>query len=445
MSEVAIHVAGLGKRYRIGLLDEKADTLVEAVGQRFRAFARNYRRLRELNHFKGDDGNDVVWALRGVSFEVTRGEVVGIIGRNGAGKSTLLKILAGITDPTEGLARMKGRVASLLEVGTGFHPELTGRENLYLNGTILGMTRREVDLKFDEIVDFSGIARFIDTPVKRYSSGMKVRLAFSVAAHLDPEILLVDEVLAVGDISFQRRCLEKMDSLVHGGRTVLFVSHDMKPIQKLCPRVLVLDAGKVEIDADAATAIQHYVGVATTAGDGLDPDLSDRPRESADFGEQLRMKRVTLCNARGEHTNALRLGEPFSVEVEFACIEDLSRICVVVGVDTNRGVEVVTTVSEEASELYECSRGQSLVVRAAFDDLCLNVGSYALRVGACFTNIRWLDKVNDAVSFEVLDVIAEESPHEMNLSGLVRSMPRWTGQVEGEGVDSRLAGSVNRL
>jgi lipopolysaccharide transport system ATP-binding protein len=441
MSEVAIHVEGLGKRYRIGLLEDRADTLVEAAGRWFRALARNYRRLHGLSHFYGEDGADVIWALRGVSFEVTRGEVVGIIGRNGAGKSTLLKILAGITDPTEGHARMRGRVASLLEVGTGFHPELTGRENLYLNGTILGMTRREVDFKFDEIVEFSGIGRFIDTPVKRYSSGMKVRLAFSVAAHLDPEILLVDEVLAVGDISFQRRCLEKMDSLVHGGRTVLFVSHDMKPIQKLCPRVLVLDAGRVQVDADAAAAIQHYVDAVTTDDGGVDHDLLDRPREGADFGEQLRLRRVDLCNARGEHTDALRLGEPFSVEAEFVCMDDLSRVCVVVGVDTNRGVEVVTTVSEEANALYECSRGHSLVVRAEFDDVCLNVGSYALRVGACFTNIRWLDRVDDALSFEVLDVIAEDSPHEMNLGGLVRSMPRWTGGVEGEGADLRVAGS----
>lgn len=442
MSEVAIHVEGLGKRYRIGLLEDKADTLVEAVGQWIRAFARNYRRLRGLSRFRGEDGDDIIWALKDVSFDVPRGEVVGIIGRNGAGKSTLLKILAGITDPTEGRARLEGRVASLLEVGTGFHPELTGRENLYLNGTILGMTRREVDLKFDEIVDFSEIARFIDTPVKRYSSGMKVRLAFSVAAHLDPEILLVDEVLAVGDISFQRRCLEKMDSMVHGGRTVLFVSHDMKPIQKLCPRVLVVDAGRIQVDADAATAIHHYVGLAATASDGL--DLFDRPRESAHLGEQLRMRRVDLCNARGERTHALRLGEPFAVEAEFACIDDLSRICVVVGVDTNRGVEVVTTVSEESDELYECSRGQSLVVRAMFDDLCLNVGSYVLRVGAGFTNIRWLDKVENALSFEVLDVIAEGSPHEMNLSGLVRSLPRWTGRMEAGGVDPRLAVSLNR-
>lgn len=441
MSDVAIRVEELSKRYRIGLLEEKTDTLVEAVGQWIRSFARNYRRLRRLSHFSDENGDDIIWALRDVSFEVTRGEVVGIIGRNGAGKSTLLKILAGITEPSEGRASMEGRVASLLEVGTGFHPELTGRENVYLNGTILGMTRREVDLKFDEIVDFSGVAKFIETPVKRYSSGMKVRLAFAVAAHLDPEILLVDEVLAVGDLSFQKRCLEKMDSLVHGGRTVLFVSHDMKPVQKLCPRVLVLDGGRVEVDADAATAIHRYVGLTTSASDAL--DLFDRPRESAHFGEQLRLRRVDLYNARCERTNELRLGEPFAVEAEFKCMEDLSRFCVVIGVDTNRGVEVVTTVSEESDELYQCSQGQSLVVRALFDDLYLNVGSYSLRVGAGFTNVSWLDRVEQALSFEVLDVIAEGSPHKMNLKGLVRSRPKWTGHVEAGEVDSRVASPLN--
>lgn len=427
MSEFAIRVDGLGKRYRIGLLEDEADTLVEAVGQWVRAPWRNYRRLRRLSRFDQEHGEDVLWALRDVSFDVERGEVVGIIGRNGAGKSTLLKILAGITEPSEGRATLEGRVASLLEVGTGFHPELTGRENVYLNGTILGMTRKEVDRKFDEIADFSGVAKFMDTPVKRYSSGMKVRLAFAVAAHLDPEILLVDEVLAVGDVYFQKRCLQKMGSMVQGGRTVLFVSHDMKAVQRLCPRAIVLEGGRMQVDDTASKAIDRYVDLGASGSDAL--DLIDRPREKPGLGEQLRLSRVELFDSRGEATTDLRLGEPFAVEAEFECSHELSNVSVAVGIDTVRGVEVVTTVSEESDALYDCSPGRSLIVRAEFDDLCLNVGGYMLRVGARAMKIG-LDYVRDALSFEVLDILSEDTPHSVDLSGIVRSLPRWSGRVE---------------
>lgn len=211
MSDIAILVENLSKRYRIGVADEQHDTLVGATLGAIRNPARNFQRLRQLTRFRNGSEEDpnTIWALKNVSFEVKRGEVVGVIGRNGAGKSTLLKILSRITHPTSGRVELHGRVSSLLEVGTGFHPELTGRENVYLNGTILGMRKVEIDRKFDEIVDFSGVEKFIDTPVKRYSSGMRVRLAFSVAAYLEPEILLIDEVLAVGDIGFQQKCLGK--------------------------------------------------------------------------------------------------------------------------------------------------------------------------------------------------------------------------------------------
>lgn len=245
MSRSVIKVHNLSKRYRLGLKEKQAETLVGQISHVIRSPWNNLKRLRDLNRF-GREDESVFWALKDVSFEVKEGEVLGIIGKNGAGKSTLLKILSQITEPTSGKIEIHGRVASLLEVGTGFHPELSGRENIYMNGTILGMTRREIDSKLDEIIDFSGVEKFIDTPVKFYSSGMKVRLGFSVAAHLDPEILIIDEVLAVGDHEFQRKCLGKMEDVSKNqGRTVLFVSHNMSAVQNLCPKAILLSFGEL--------------------------------------------------------------------------------------------------------------------------------------------------------------------------------------------------------
>ncbi|TWU29137.1 ABC transporter ATP-binding protein [Novipirellula artificiosorum] len=238
-----ISVENLSKAYRIGTREEVPDTLVGAAKGILRAPLRNLRNLKRLDTNRHQEEEDTLWALKDVSFEVNEGDVVGIIGRNGAGKSTLLKILSRITEPTSGRAVIGGRVSSLLEVGTGFHPELSGRDNIYMNGTILGMTKREIDSKFDEIVDFSGVERFLDTPTKRYSSGMQVRLAFAVAAHLEPEILIIDEVLAVGDAEFQSRCLGKMREVAGSGRTVLFVSHNLGAIQSLCALAMVMEAG----------------------------------------------------------------------------------------------------------------------------------------------------------------------------------------------------------
>ena len=260
MSDIAISVENLSKAYRIGLNDDRPDTLVESMFSWFKAPVKNFKKLRKLTSFDLErEEQDVIWALKDVSFEVKRGEVVGIIGRNGAGKSTLLKILSRITEPTSGRAVVYGRVGSLLEVGTGFHPELTGRENIYMNGTILGMTKKEIDQKFDEIVEFSGIEKFLDTPVKRYSSGMTVRLAFAVAAHLDPEILIVDEVLAVGDAEFQKKCLGKMESISKAeGKTVLFVSHNMGAVNNLCSRAIVMNQGLLAFDGNVNEAINFY-------------------------------------------------------------------------------------------------------------------------------------------------------------------------------------------
>lgn len=257
MSKPIIEVRNLSKRYRIEGPIKKEETLAGQVLQTLVAPIKNLRNLRRLNRFKEDD-ETTFWALRDINFEVLQGEVLGIIGHNGAGKSTLLKLLSRITEPTTGEIILRGRVNSLLEVGTGFHPDLSGRDNIYMNGTILGMTKKEIDQKLDEIIDFSGVAKYIDTPVKRYSSGMTVRLAFSVAAHLEPEILIIDEVLAVGDAEFQKKCLGKMQEVSGQGRTVLFVSHQMQAVRKLCTRGVLLKKGELLLDSTVENAIKQY-------------------------------------------------------------------------------------------------------------------------------------------------------------------------------------------
>lgn len=255
----SISVSNITKAFRIGKKRERADSLIGLFQDSITAPFRNWNRLRDPNEAALKNDTELHWALQNISFDVAEGEVLGVIGRNGAGKSTLLKILCRITEPTSGEVRIRGRVASLLEVGTGFHPELTGRENVYLNGTILGMHKKEIDKKFEEIVDFSGVEKFLNTPVKRYSSGMKVRLAFSVAAHLDPEILIVDEVLAVGDFEFQNKCLGKMREVTKSGeRTVVFVSHNLSAVQTLCTRALLLENGQLKHVGTVDNAVDLY-------------------------------------------------------------------------------------------------------------------------------------------------------------------------------------------
>lgn len=285
-----IKVSNLSKRYRLGLKEKQSNTLVGQISQAVRSPWENLKRLRQLNRF-WDEDESVFWALKDLCFDVQEGEVLGIIGKNGAGKSTLLKILSQITEPTSGKIEIHGRVASLLEVGTGFHPDLSGRDNIYMNGTILGMTRREIDKKLDEIIDFSGVDKFIDTPVKFYSSGMKVRLGFSVAAHLDPEVLIIDEVLAVGDFEFQKRCIGKMEDVSRNqGRTVLFVSHQMEAIRKLCSSSIVLESGTVIYNGSTNNAINIYLGI--------DKDTSLCYSKSDGYIRNIKIDREALKNNR---------------------------------------------------------------------------------------------------------------------------------------------------
>lgn len=257
MKEV-IRVENLSKAYRVGQKEQSHDTLFGQIADIITSPVRNFKNLRSLTKFNGKDDPTVHWALKDINFTVHEGEVLGIIGHNGAGKSTLLKILSRVTEPTSGRVRIRGRIGALLEVGTGFHPELTGRENIYMNGTILGMTKKEIDRKLDEIIDFAGVEKFIDTPVKFYSSGMKVRLGFSVAAHLEPEILVIDEVLAVGDAEFQKKCLGKMKDVSTAGRTVLFVSHNMLAVRTLCNKGIILKNGFIKLMGDIEEVCKCY-------------------------------------------------------------------------------------------------------------------------------------------------------------------------------------------
>ena len=322
MPGVVIKVNNLSKRYRIGAAEKGYKTFRETIMESLSSPIRNFFRLRNLTKFKNAEEKDAIWALKDVSFEVTEGEVLGIIGRNGSGKSTLLKILSRITEPTSGFAEIHGRISSLLEVGTGFHPELTGRENIFLSGGILGMRKREIERKFDDIVSFSEIGKYIDTPVKRYSSGMYVRLAFAVAAHLEPDILLIDEVLAVGDAEFQKKCLGKMQNLAGSGRTVLFVSHNMAAIKNLCQRTILLDKGDIVEDGATDRVVKHYLGSGLgTSAERVWPDI-----KSAPGNEIVRLKAVRARNVKGEMTSEFNIQEPIYVEMEFWVLKEAANL-----------------------------------------------------------------------------------------------------------------------
>lgn len=323
--DYAIRVTDLSKLFRIGQKESRHDTLGASIADFLKSPLKNYRKYKslyrfddvDLDHNEAESPDDVLWALKDVSFEIKHGEVVGIIGGNGAGKSTLLKILSRITPPTRGTVEIRGRVGSLLEVGTGFHPELTGRENVFLNGTILGMTKKEVEKKFDEIVEFSGVEKFLDTPVKRYSSGMRVRLAFAVAAHLDPEILIIDEVLAVGDAAFQKKCLNRMKDVGASGRTVLFVSHSMPAVTRLCPRAILLRNGTLAIDGPAHDVVTTHLhaGLGTTAAKTwADPT-------TAPGRDVVKLRSIRIRSEDESITEAVDIRLPIGIEMEYEVIK----------------------------------------------------------------------------------------------------------------------------
>ncbi len=382
--DVIISVEKISKRYRLG--ETAAGTLREA-------FARWVERRRGVVPTREEADRREIWALRDVSFEVKRGEVLGIIGKNGAGKSTLLKILSRITEPTSGRAVLRGRVASLLEVGTGFHPDLTGRENIYLNGAILGMKKAEIARKFDEIVAFAELERFIDTPVKRYSSGMYVRLAFAVAAHLEPEILLVDEVLAVGDASFQRKCLGKMGEVSRAGRTVLFVSHNMNAIRQLCGRTLLFTNGRIEQDAAADITMAAYL--LSLAGEKAHSvETGSLPRDEG-IG---RKARILSIRAVPRNEGAFRWQEQLVFEADVVIRTAIPNASYGVNIEVENGPRLLTCISDVTDMSPSCQR-----VRVVLPDLILTPGRYTLSM-AIASNEVLIDVLYRIVSFEIIGV-----------------------------------------
>jgi lipopolysaccharide transport system ATP-binding protein len=416
MSDIALCAEGLGKRYRIGT-HQPYMTLRESLKDTVSA---PFRQLRSLFHApSGDAEAGSFWALKSVSFEVTRGTVIGVIGRNGAGKSTLLKILSRITKPTEGRVRVCGRVSSLLEVGTGFHYELTGRENIFLNGAILGMKRAEIVRKFDEIVNFAELEKFIDTPVKHFSSGMYMRLAFAVAAHLEPEILLVDEVLAVGDAQFQKKCLGKIGEVATEGRTVLFVSHNMGAITRLCGRAVCLDGGQLVDEGNVRDVVAKYLrDVPRPPTSRTWPEPAGAPGN-----ESVRLQEVCVL-AGDSHSRHLTLDMPIDISVSYWNRSSANQLSVKVVLYNSDDVCVLSAVSPAAIKPVGLVRETCRI-----PGCLLNVGDYHFHVLLIRDVVTTLLDVPDAGSFEVFEAYRSLGWHSEWL-GVVRPRLTWLSECE---------------
>ena len=392
----AIRVQNLSKCYQIGAQSGANWRLSDAVKGAARS---TWNKVKSLAAAGPAAGADAYWAVQDVSFDVQPGEVVGLVGRNGAGKSTLLKLLSRITTPTSGRIEVRGRLGSLLEVGTGFHPELSGRENVYLNGSILGMTRREIAKKFDQIVEFSEIGKFLDTPVKRYSSGMYVRLAFSIAAHLEPDILILDEVLAVGDATFQRKCIDRMTELARAGHTILFVTHNMQLVPRLCDRAVHLSKGRVIEVGPSDVVTQHYLD--RILEDSRGGDLRAKPRSG---DGRARFVRAEAYDSRGEPVSAHLSGDDLTVRLELETQQTLPGMSVRVALQTLHGTRIVTGWTQEV--------GLALTLTPGAHQLSVKFPGLAIRPGQTFLvnlllsneSATVLDDVESAI---VLDVVGD--------------------------------------
>lgn len=386
--ETAIEVDGIGKRYRLGE-DLSGRRLLSALG---------------IGAAQGD--SDELWALRNVSFKAARGEAIGIIGRNGAGKSTLLKVLSRITPPTEGRAVVRGRMSSLLEVGTGFHPELTGRENIFLNGTIIGMSKAEIERKFDRIVAFSGVERFIDTPVKRYSSGMYVRLAFGIAAHLEPDILVVDEVLAVGDAAFQRKCLQTLDRMAgEHSRTVLFVSHDLRAVRAFCKRAILLDAGRVVMDGDVDEVLTAYLRSTSRVEDLSQANMRDRNNRTS--GE-VRFLSVEAHGADARRRWNFVAGEDVTLRVGYAILKPVEQLWFYLSLFDPVTQATLTTIKAPVRAV-DPSRPHRGAIELYLPRLVLRPGEYGLYIGVGDAGReRFYDVIDRNVDLPLLTIDSPE-------------------------------------
>lgn len=415
MSDVVIRTENLGKLYRIGERQRSYKTLREAITNAFSVAFQNSSRSPQPT-FR-NPRPESIWALKNISFEVKCGEVVGIIGRNGVGKTTLLKVLSRITEPTEGWAEIYGRVRSLLEVGTGFHPELTGRENIYLNGAILGMKKGEISRKFDEIVAFAEIDKFIDTPVKRYSSGMYVRLAFAVAAHLEPEILLVDEVLAVGDATFQKKCLGKMEGVAKEGRTVLFVSHNMSSVAQLCSRAVWLNNGQLKRDGKCTDVIRAYLsqGVRST-GHWVRPNGFKSTSEVELLG-------VYVASEDTKPIPIVNFDKSFEIEVEYRVKETVRDLAILLSVMDSRGNIVFTTWDNDSTSLRGRTRQPGLYrSRCKMPGSFLRPGLYWVTIGAHVYNVKEIEYHEYILSFEISQV---NYPFNESRLGILTPVLQW--------------------
>jgi lipopolysaccharide transport system ATP-binding protein len=427
MRDVAVRVENLGKLYRLGqtvgykTLRESLTNAVTTPFRRRRAISREPSSTSDEPQATKRK-SDYIWALRNVSFEVRTGEAVGIIGRNGSGKSTLLKVLSKITTPTEGYAEIYGRVGSLLEVGTGFHPELTGRENIYLNGAILGLKKAEIEQKFDEIVAFSEIDQFLDTPVKRYSSGMYVRLAFAIAAHLEPDILLVDEVLAVGDAQFQKKCLGKMEGVAREGRTVLFVSHNMAAVQTLCDRSILLEEGALRMDGSSHQVVRHYLG---HHGENFAMRLWEDPSK-APGNELARLYSICIQDDSGKVTTNVRSDQEFIIEIKYSVKQDGLRPGTTAVVFNQEGTCVFSSMSNR-EEIWHGKphpiglyRSTCCVPKSLLPD-----GEYSLTVILWEGNYNLVCREDDVVRFHIVDAGQIRVDYFGGWAGVVRPLLQW--------------------
>jgi len=421
MSDTVISVDQLSKSYWIKHQLQGG----RKQGQQYERFSEVLTRavsapFRRRNAEEVAASREEFWALKDVSFEVKRGEVLGIIGRNGAGKSTLLKVLSRITEPTSGRVEIDGRVASLLEVGTGFHPELTGRENVFLNGAILGMSRVEIKRKFDEIVAFAEVEKFLDTPVKRYSSGMYVRLAFAVAAHLEPEILIVDEVLAVGDSQFQKKCLGKMGSVAKDGRTVLLVSHNMAVMKSLCKSIIWLNKGETMESGSVEAVINHYLQAEASQAEAKS-NLKDRPRKSGE-GDKLRITKLEwLTGVPLFHTDCVKVG------IELEAYADVDDVAVGIGFSTLEGTRLLTFETDEPGERINVRKSRTYKTTLTLDSFPVTPGLYNLDVGARSGPLQGVDYLPACMQVEVVPGKKTQGHHARAGAGIrLPSIWRWT-------------------
>lgn len=390
----------ISKQYRLGQVG--TGTLshdLNRMWHRMRGKEDPYLNIGEENDRAGAGTNGYVWALKDINFAIQQGEMIGIIGKNGAGKSTLLKLLSRVTAPSTGTIKVKGRIAALLEVGTGFHPELTGRENIYLNGAILGMSRAEISKKLDEIVAFSGCQKYVDTPVKRYSSGMIVRLGFAVAAHLEPDILIVDEVLAVGDAEFQEKCIGKMKDISGEGRTVLFVSHNMASMKALCKKGFLMERGQIVKQGVMSDVIETYL--ASTTKSGIDGSI---PSNASSYNTgQVKFKHIQLLNAAQEPVDRVNYLSDIHLKMTLDCIKALKDVILDVRIHTRDGIELVHTMNKyESNEKQEITVGQHFIQCQINNQL--QPGNYSITIGVHETNGLTLEFVENVLDFSVMQI-----------------------------------------